>query len=256
MFLLTPFLFWQDIEAVACCGICTSVLLWPAYNCHALTHDEFHLPTAQHRILLIDDHLLFAEGLKAQLVTITSGDCISILNDGSQFIRQLAHTEDYDLYIFDMSMPNVDGIVLVRKLIEHNPQARILIISATNDRRLADEILALGAKGFVTKAASPKIMLDGVRALLGGRQYLDPCLNTLAEYQTPDLPAGPGIPPRTREVLKHMANGHTNKSIADLLSITEATVKWHISRLFELLEVNNRTACVAKAARLGLVDID
>lgn len=214
------------------------------------------MPTAQHKILLIDDHLLFAEGLKAQLVTITAGDYISILNDGSQFVRQLAYTQDYDLYIFDLSMPNVDGIVLIRKLIEHNPQSKILIISATNDHKLADEALALGAKGFVTKAASPEIMLDGVRAILSGRQYLDPSLNTLAQYRTPDPTASPGIPPRTREVLKHMANGHTNKSIADLLSITEATVKWHISRLFEVLEVNNRTACVAKAARLGLVDID
>lgn len=218
------------------------------------------------KILLIDDHLLFAEGLKAQLTSLTAAENISILNDGSQFVRQLAFNETFSLYIFDLSMPNIDGFDLIRKLVAHNPDARILIVSAASDHKLALEALALGALGFVSKSASPETMREGVKAVLTGEQYLDPSLNALGQVLSPFSLSGSSststsskdssIPPRTLEVLKHMANGHTNKSIADLLTVTEPTVKWHVSRLFELFEVNNRTACVAKAARLGLVDID
>lgn len=214
------------------------------------------MPRSQPKILLVDDHLLFAEGLKAQLSALTARENISILNNGSQLVRQLAFNDGHDLFIFDLSMPDIDGFDLVRKLIQHNPNANVLIISAASDYKLALEALDIGAKGFVSKAANPETMLDGVRAVLKGGQYLDPSLRTLGQEQTSRAAPGQSIPPRTKEVLKHMANGHSNKSIADLLSITEATVKWHVSRLFEFFEVNNRTACVAKAARLGLVDID
>ena len=214
------------------------------------------MPKSQHKILLIDDHLLFAEGLKAQLVKLTSADNIAILSDGRQFVRQLAFTESHDLYIFDLSMPTIDGFDLIKKLIAHNPQAKILIISAASDHQLADQAVELGAKGFVSKAASPDTMLEGVRAILGGGEFFDPGLHKLSKHSATNSDDGLTIPPRTKEVLKHMAKGHANKSIADLLSITEATVKWHVSRLFELFDVNNRTACVAKAARLGLVEID
>jgi DNA-binding NarL/FixJ family response regulator len=117
-----------------------------------------------------------------------------------------------------------------------------------------DRAILAGAKGFVSKSSKPTILLNAACELLKGKQFLDPnllCTSTIPEFSTTDMREV--IPPRTKQVLEFMAKGHSNKSIANYLSITEATVKWHVSRLFDILKVNNRTTCVTKAISYGLI---
>ncbi len=100
-------------------------------------------------------------------------------------------------------------------------------------------------------------MLDAARQLLTGQNYLDPSIPKLNKVLNKRINNDRKlISPRTSEVLQLLAKGQANKVIGDILNISEATVKWHVTQLFEILEVKNRTACVAKAAKCGLILYD
>ena len=115
--------------------------------------------------------------------------------------------------------------------------------------------LEKGARGYLSKAAASSLMLDAVKEVISGQIYLDPAIPRIPGNEGPSPESNANvIPPRTLEVLKLIAKGHSNKRVADLLSISESTVKWHVTKLFSAMEVSNRTACVQKAARIGLIE--
>jgi len=206
------------------------------------------------RIVLIDDHLLFAEGLRAQLREITPENHVDIVGEAGRFVRNLAMLPRVDLIIADLHMPDVNGVELISRIHQHNEKIPILIVSANHDLRVIETAIEAGAYGYVSKASSVTVMLEAVRSLLDGHRFMDPSLpGKVVDDQNPDAASKPSIPPRTLQVLEHMAKGMSNKAIADLLGISEATVKWHITRLFSTLAVRNRTSCVNKALQFGLI---
>lgn len=210
----------------------------------------------QFKILIIDDHLLFAEGLKAILQTITSSDNIDLITDTAQFVRQIEHQKSYDLVILDLQMPGVGGLAVIDKTLEHNKDTRILVVSATQDINVIQLAISKGAQGFVSKSSQAPIILDAVKKVASGEHFFDPQFsNIVSPVITTTDKTELNIPPRTLEVLQQVAQGHSNKMIAELLSITEATVKWHVTQLFSLLTVKNRTSCITKAAQLGLINL-
>ncbi len=216
------------------------------------------------KILIIDDHLLFAEGLKAQLKALPGNIKIVINTNGKNALSLLRTRPDFHLIILDLSMPELDGRKVLSVLSRRKIGCPILVITAHLDHLVAKEVIKLGASGYLGKNASPKLMIEAAKQVLAGRVYVDPNLPKVVlrnqdsrGSENPECSNSPrGIPPRTLEVLNLMARGHSNKSIANVLTISEATVKWHVSRLFEVFEVQNRTACVAKAARGKFVEIE
>lgn len=208
------------------------------------------------KILIIDDHLLFAEGIKAILTNLTDVENIDFVTDSAQYIRQIEHQTHYDIIVLDLQMPGVDGMSVIEKALEYNQEIRILIVSATQDVSILRTAISKGVRGFVSKNSPAPIILKAVKDIVAGKRFIDPQFPNIADIdgELPDKHLF-NIPPRTLEVLRQMAKGHSNKLIAELMSITEATVKWHVSRLFEQLSVKNRTSCIAKAAQLGLIKI-
>lgn len=212
--------------------------------------------TTKPRILIIDDHLLFAEGIKAILSSLTDAANIHLITDPAHFVRQLDHQQQYDLVVVDLQMPGVDGMSIIDKAVAHNPDIRILIVSATQDIGVLQKAISKGARGFVSKISPAPVILDAVKQVIKGGHFHDPHFPNIAHAALNELSGNVfNIPPRTLEVLQQVAKGHSNKLIAELLSITEATVKWHVSQLFELLSVKSRTSCIARAAQLGLINI-
>jgi len=207
-----------------------------------------------HRILIIDDHLLFAEGLRAQMRSMSPSAQVIIQTDGSKAIRQLERDQGFDLVILDINMPGIDGYKTLSILKNKKILSPVLMISANVDSASAKKAISAGARGYLMKSASPKTMIEAITELLNGRSYLDPSLPRLANH-TPSEKKESSISPRTLEVLNLVAAGYSNKTISSMLDIAEPTVKWHVSRLFEIFDSNNRTNCVAKAARAGIVDI-
>jgi DNA-binding NarL/FixJ family response regulator len=209
------------------------------------------------KILILDDHLLFAEGLKAQLSNLAKSIDISIYADAAKYLRKVGIASSFDLIIVDLFMPDIHGIELISALRSRGTDTPILVISAATDINIIDDAFNKGANGFISKSTSPDTMLDAARQLLAGENYLDPNIpktsKLLSKNISNDLKL---ISPRTSEVLQLLAKGQANKVIGDILNISEATVKWHVTQLFEILKVKNRTSCVAKAAKFGLIIYD
>jgi DNA-binding NarL/FixJ family response regulator len=204
-------------------------------------------------ILIIDDHLLFAEGLKIQLQDVAKDVVVDVITSAAEAIHRLERKNNYDLIIVDINMPEMSGFEVLSIFQAKAITTCVLVVSASNDRLSAERAFSAGALGYLSKNSSPQEMCDAVIAVARGDKYIDPSIPRIQEIDD-SASLGHSIPPRTVEVLNLMARGHSNKVIANLLDISEATVKWHISRLFEILVVKNRTACVNKALSAGLIN--
>jgi len=205
-------------------------------------------------ILILDDHLLFAEGIKAYFKKRIPTINIEINTEASTCVRQLERKNDFDLILLDLTMPDISGFELIKALRSKQINTPILVISACSDLNDIERALALGANGFLSKSTQSETLIDAVREVASGGQYLNAGRTTKSTTNSLPMPKdAKGIPPRTAEVLQLIAKGHSNKIIGNLLSISEPTVKWHVSRLFEHLNVKNRTSCVAQATRYGLI---
>jgi len=207
-------------------------------------------------ILIVDDHRLFAEGLSRLLETIGQSINLHQCYSGQQAIQLFDRGKtDFDLLLIDFFMPGIDGIELLQAISSRRLAIPVAAISSTEDVRIINRLMANGAIGFIPKSMSSDAMLTAVNTLLRGEFYLpDELWNQLdfvdaREYSTfnCDDQGQPILNDRQIEVLQLMANGSTNKQISTILSISEATVKYHINILFRVLGVKNRTSCIHEA---------
>lgn len=210
------------------------------------------------RILIVDDHALFREGLKFLLRDLDDELNISEAADCQQ--AAALSGEGFDLILLDLHMPGIadlDALDAMRKTFE---ATRIVVLSGEEDPRQVRRAIDSGAAGFVPKSSTPEVLLNALRLILGGGIYLPP----MALRGLPDAPeARPGnhvsreriaeaLSGRQVDVLNKAVQGKPNKVIARELGISEATVKAHLSAAFRVLNVHNRTEAVYAAARLGL----
>ena len=207
------------------------------------------------KILVIDDHLLFAEGIKSQLEKMPRKVEVQIATEGSKCVALASRDPPFDLIILDLYMPDIDGFELMTAFTQNGITTPVLMITAETDVNIAMRALERRARGYVSKEAAASCMREAVTEVCSGNVYLDPAIPRIPGNEGPSPQSSVTIiPPRTLEVLQLIAKGHSNKRVAALLNISEATVKWHVSRLFEAMDVSNRTACVAKASRIGLIE--
>jgi DNA-binding NarL/FixJ family response regulator len=213
------------------------------------------------KILLVDDHALFREGLKhllrsldAELELDEAEDCEGAL--------ALSAGNAYDLVLLDLKIPGVHGLDALESLRRVSPAAPVVVVSGEDDPRVIRAAIERGAMGYVPKASTPEIMIQALRLVLAKGVYLPPGVVDLAIPNGAPLPELlraeqgtlrlPGLTPRQMDVLRCVIQGKANKVIARELDISEATVKAHLSSVLRVLGVNNRTEAVYAAAKLGL----
>ena len=213
------------------------------------------------KILLVDDHALFREGLKHLL---TSLDAELELDEADDCERALALSarSAYDMVLLDLKIPGVQGLDALEALRRTRPETPVVVVSGEDDPRVIRAAIERGAMGYVPKASTPEIMIQALRLVLANGVYLPPGVVDLAIPKGAPLPellrggAGetqlPGLTPRQMDVLRCVIQGKANKVIARELDISEATVKAHLSSVLRALGVNNRTEAVYAAAKLGL----
>lgn len=204
------------------------------------------------RIVVVDDHPVVREGLVASLEDDPEFQVVGAAGSAEEALS-LVTAQRPDIILLDLELPGLNGLEAIPALAAAYPASRILILTAYDtDERVLGAIRA-GAKGYLLKGASLDEIARAIRAVHAGESYLEPRIATkvLAELGPRKRPAG--LSHREREVLRLVAGGRSNKQIAHELSITERTVKFHVTSILNKLGAENRAQAVAVAARRGLL---
>jgi len=214
------------------------------------------------KILIVDDHRLFAAGLASVLKLLKRPVHIKEIYNGMQALSDIEKSDGYDLILADIEMPSVSGIDLLRAIKTRGITTPLVIVSATEHAREVERAMSAGAKGYIPKSTAPETMLAAVEKVIQGGEYLPEDLRnrirsgtgTQARRATVPPTAGhaPLLSSRQTEILDLIENGKTNKQIAEVLGISQSTVKFHIAGLFRELNVRTRTECVHVARQLNI----
>jgi DNA-binding NarL/FixJ family response regulator len=210
------------------------------------------------RILLVDDHSLFRDGLKF-LLTDLDQRIEFVESDTCLGVPAVLADQDIDVVLLDLHLPDTDGLDGLQRVREWVPGARIVMLSSEDDPQIIRAVIDEGAAGFIPKSSTQTVLIAALRLIVAGGIYLPPhALQNLREQHAiaPQPPGNSGplalLTPRQRSVLQLAIQGKVNKIIAREMDISEATVKAHLSACFRALGVKNRTEAVFAAANAGL----
>ena len=203
------------------------------------------------RILLVDDHPVVRMGLRGMLDAEPGLTVIGEASDGVEGLA-VAVAERPDIVLMDLRMPGGDGVEATGRILAAAPGVRVMVLTTYESDRDILRAIEAGASGYLLKDASPKELADAVRAAARGETVLAPSVASTLVRQV-RRPAPPALSARETEVLCLVSGGLTNAEIGKRLFISEATVKTHLLRVFNKLDVADRTAAVTTAMRHGLL---
>lgn len=201
-------------------------------------------------VLIVDDHFVVRSGLAASLELDES---IRVVAEAERSEDVVAAYQEHRprVVLMDLQLPLHGGVAATRTLREFDPAARVLIFSTFARDDEIDAAMEAGALGYLQKSASRDELLNALHTVAQGRRYL----NAEIARRLNRLRLGPAITAREREVLTLIAAGRANKEIASQLTVSEDTVKRHVSHILEKLNVNDRAQATAEAIRRGIVKI-
>ncbi|MCB8983388.1 MAG: response regulator transcription factor [Ardenticatenaceae bacterium] len=208
------------------------------------------------RLLIVDDHPVVRDGLRAILSTQPDFAVVAEAGNGREAIQQAAALQP-DIVLLDLEMPEMDGVAALQQMRAQRPDLRAIVFTAFDTDERIVEALKAGAQGYLLKGAPRQELFSAIRVVHGGGSLLQPVVaSRLIEHLSQPSPASlPELTPRETEVLQLLARGLQNKEIALELDISERTVKFHVSALMGKLDAGNRTEAVAIAAQHNLVEL-
>jgi DNA-binding NarL/FixJ family response regulator len=207
------------------------------------------------RVLIADDHGIVRSGLRMLIERQSDLEVVAEAGDGVEALER-ALAERPDVAVLDVSMPRLTGIQAARAIRAQDPEIGLLVLSMHDDDRYFLEALDAGASGYVLKRAADTDLVDGLRAVAAGRPFVSPgsqreLWERWREGRTePEEP----LTPRELEVLKLIAEAHTNRQIADTLMLSEKTVESHRANVLAKLGMRDRVELARYAIRRGLVE--
>jgi two-component system, NarL family, response regulator DegU len=224
------------------------------------------------KIIIIDDHQLFREGVKRILDFEHSFEVVAEGDDGSE-VMNLFEIHQPDVIIMDINMPNTNGIDATQQLIAKYPEAKVIILSIHDDENYVTHALKTGATGYLLKEMDADALINAVKVVADGGSYLHPKVthNLVKEFRRLSIQEGESsvqtisrveirrplhlLTRRECEVLQLLADGKSNRAIGDALYISEKTVKNHVSNILQKMNVNDRTQAVVVAIKNGWVEV-
>jgi DNA-binding NarL/FixJ family response regulator len=198
------------------------------------------------KFLIVDDHALLRDGLTALLAHFGPDTQVLAAADGAAALEIAARERDIDIAIVDLAMPGLGGAALIEALAERHPDLPLVVLSASESAADVRRVMALGALGYVPKSASPETLLSAFKLVLAGELYVPPLV---LEEPNPRSAADATakLTPRQADVLACMCRGLSNKAAARELSMSEKTVKAHVTAILRTLGAANRTQAVTIA---------
>jgi DNA-binding NarL/FixJ family response regulator len=210
------------------------------------------------RILVADDHPIVLNGLRTVLDAQADLEVVAQATDGEQAV-QAALTEDIHLAILDISMPRKTGLQAAREITHRRPEIRVLMLSMHDNEQYLFEAIKAGASGYVLKSAVDRDLVEACRSAMRGEPFLYPgAVRALMREYLDRASAGEVVhdevlTPREEEIVKLVAEAHTNEEISELLTISKKTVEPHRANVLEKLGMRDRVELTRYAIRRGLV---
>jgi DNA-binding NarL/FixJ family response regulator len=209
------------------------------------------------RILVADDHEIVRRGLRLVMDREADLEVVAEAADGAEAVER-ALAGDIHLAILDVSMPRMTGLQAVRELSRRKPELRLLILSMYENEQFLFEALKAGASGYVLKSGADRDIVQACRAAMRGETFLYPsAVSTLVRdfvRRDGDEATFDPLTPREQEILKLIAEAHSSKSIASMLTISIKTVERHRANILEKLGMRDRVELTRYAIRRGLVE--
>ena len=206
------------------------------------------------RVLLVDDHGVVREGLRAYLELESDIDVVGEARDGQEAVRRAQELQP-DVVLMDLVMPNMDGVEATSRIKQERPETHIIVLTSfLDDERVLPAIKA-GATSYLLKDVAAADLVRAIRGARAGQAQLHPevARRLMQQVTTPrKVEAGAQLTEREREVLKLLAEGRSNKEIARSLVVSERTVKGHVSNILGKLGLQDRTQAALYAVRHGL----
>jgi NarL family two-component system response regulator LiaR len=211
------------------------------------------------RILIVDDHLVVREGLRALIDVQPDMELVGEAADGVEAVHK-ARSLQPDVILLDLVMPRKSGLDAISEMKEENPDIRILVLTSFAEDDKVFPAIKAGALGYLLKDSSAQELLQAIRDVYRGEPTMHP---TIARKLMRELQRPPELPPteeplteREAEVLKFVAQGLSNQEVADILVISERTVRTHVTNILSKLHLANRTQAALYALREGLARLD
>jgi len=213
------------------------------------------------KILIVDDHSLVREGLKAILSLSELNPNFVEAWDSDTVLAQLELHPDTALMLLDIQMPGCTGLELLARIVKQRPQLPIIMLSAEHDTNTVTQALNSGASGFLPKSSLNQVLISAIRLVLAGGIYIPPeALHKPQSALAAIPPPGKtqptleslGFTARQIDVFRLLVQGQSNKQICRQIDVAEATVKIHVRAILRSLTVSSRSEAIAKVAQLGL----
>ncbi len=214
---------------------------------------------ARIRVLIADDHAIVRDGIKALLTLADDIEVVGEAGNGREAIERV-DALDPDVVVMDIAMPGLGGLEATIEIKRTHPQTKVLVLSQYEDREYIRRFLKIGVSGYVLKKSAGTDLVGAIRAAFRGGLVLDP---EVAREAMQDAGRGNGsadpyesLTDREKQVLKLVAEGHSNKEIADLLDISVKTAMSHREHVMDKLDLHSRTELIKFALREGIIRVE
>jgi len=210
------------------------------------------------KILIADDHAIVRTGLRTLLKEEPSMELVGEATGGYEAIKLIEEMVP-DILLLDLSMPDLDGIAVTKKIKPRFPDLHILILTIHEDQAMLREAIRAGASGYILKRAAETELISAINILMRGDMYVDPAMvrelfdETVSTQRSKSENIEP-LTPRETEVLTYIVQGYTNRQIGEVLNISVRTVEGHRANLSGKLGLQSRVDLVRYAREHGLID--